>query len=62
MKNNNFKKAIGYEYKENKSIEVKKEILIDGEKRIIKETMEVEIDKYKKPSLSAQKKILKWDK
>lgn len=61
MKNNNFKKAIGYEYKENKSIEVKKEILVNGEKKIIKEQVEVEIKKYKKPSLSAQKKILKWD-
>lgn len=57
---NVFKDAIGYEYKQKKIIELKREVLINGEKKIIKENREIEIIKYKKPSLSAQKKFLKW--
>ena len=56
----NFKKAVGYEYKTKKTIELKKQIIVDGEVKTVIEKKEIEFKKYKKPSISAQKKMLKW--
>lgn len=57
----NFKKAVGYEYKTKKIIELKKQIIVDGEIKTVIEKKEIELKKYKKPSIAAQKKILKWE-
>lgn len=57
----NLKKAVGYEYKTKKIIELKSQIIEDGKIKTIFEKKEIEIVKYKKPSISAQKKILKWE-
>lgn len=57
----NFKKAVGYEYKTKKIIELKNQIIVDGEIKTVIEKKEIELKKYKKPSIVAQKKILKWE-
>ena len=57
----NFKKAVGYEYKTKKIIELKNQIIVDGEIKTVIEKKELELKKYKKPSIVAQKKILKWE-
>lgn len=57
----NFKKAVGYEYKTKKIIELKNQIIVDGEIKTVIEKKEIELKKYKKPSISAQKKMLKWE-
>lgn len=57
----NFKKAVGYEYKTKKIIELKNQIIVDGEIKTLIEKKEIELKKYKKPSIAAQKKILKWE-
>ena len=57
----NFKKAVGYEYKTKKIIELKNQIIEDGKIKTLTEKKERELKKYKKPSLAALKKILKWE-
>lgn len=57
----NFKKAVGYEYKTKKIIELKNQIIVDGEIKTVIKKKEIELKKYKKPSISAQKKMLKWE-
>ena len=57
----NLKKALGYEYTEKKVFDLKREIVEDVKVKVVVEKKEVEIKKYKKPSLLELKKILKWD-
>lgn len=57
----NFKKAVGYEYKTKKIIKLKNQIIVDGEIKTVIEKKEIELRKYKKPSIAAQKRILKWE-
>ena len=57
----NFKKAVGYEYKTKKIFKLKNQIIVDGEIKTVIEKKENELKKYKKPSIVAQKKILKWE-
>lgn len=57
----NLKKALGYEYTEKKVFNLKRKIIKDGKVTTTIEKKEVEVKKYKKPSLSEIKKILKWE-
>lgn len=57
----NFKKVVGYEYKTKKIIELRNQIIVDGKVKTVIEKKKVELKKYKKPSLSEIKKILKWE-